>query len=148
MLREGRVGVCLIIFFFYIQYYGVGTCCYTTLIILILLRNSLAVKLLLLMCSVADDWADLHLAARFLVLMGGRRGKRFYSHLLFISWLIDPVPPLNSSVKPSPGQGISVLGVACPKKDLGSVTNRANSNSSDCIAVNSCVGQCFALSLY
>lgn len=103
---------------FLIQYGGAGSCCYTTLIILILLRNVLAVKLLLLVCSVADDWADLHLAARFLVLMGaGRRRKRhFYSHLLFISWLIDPVPPLNSSAKPSPGQGISGLGIASPKE--------------------------------
>lgn len=141
--------MCLIFFFFFlIQYYGVGSCCYTTLIILILLRNSLAVKLLLLMCSVADDWADLHLAARFLVLMGAGRGRRFYSHLLFISWLIDPVPPLNSSVKSSPGQGISVLGIAYPKKELGSVTYGANSNSSDRIAVNSCVGRSFALSLH
>lgn len=51
--------------------YGAGSCCYTTLIILTRLRNSLAVKLLFLMCSGVDDWADLHLAARFLVLMGG-----------------------------------------------------------------------------
>lgn len=57
------------------QYYGAGSCCYTTLITLIRLRSSLAVKLLFLMCSGADDWADLHLAARFLVLMVGQEGE-------------------------------------------------------------------------
>lgn len=57
--------------------------CYTTLIILILFRNSLAVKLLLLMCLGAADWADLHLAARFLMLMGGWEGEAFLQPFTF-----------------------------------------------------------------
>lgn len=104
-------------------------------------------KLVLLMCSGADDWADLHLAARFLVIVAGGRGRHFYSHLLFISWLIDPVPSLGSSVNPSPGRGSSALRAACPKK-LGSIANRANSSLRGCVAVISCVGQPSALNLH